>query len=347
MHCRTDGTTAGHLVGNQRRVRQEFMTHQMAAPSTEIRELLQATIERFVAPGGSIAQIEPMPIAAGLSGDVPERFQIVVRGGDATRSEVTTRLVVKPASLVERKTLAHLLREGVGHIPFNHTRDLVSDQPRLLCMQDLGDQNRPYSLDPITPDLQRAEADAWAGIHAANLGRRDELAWLPLTSRAYFYGMIERQFFRPNWERAKADPTFVARFGDHIDEVDHVATHIVDDMVAIHDEENSLTLVHTDVNPGNVRLLGGKPYVIDWGTAHYGAFYIDIPHHFDTVERALIHHAALARRGIAIPEREYVERFRVAARYTGLRYIWWTLDGWQTDRSLDTWVGHYLRMIRM
>ena len=318
----------------------------MNAPSHEIQDLLQATVERFVAPGGSITHIEPLPISSGLSGDVPERFEVVVRGGDATSPEITTRLVVKHASLIERKTLAHL-QEGREQVPFNHANDLVSHQPRPLCMQDLGDRNRPYSLDPITPGLQRAEANAWAGIHVANLGRRSDLAWLPLANRAYFEEMIERRFFRPNWEHAKTDPAFVARFGDHIDEVERVAARIVDDMVAIHDVETSLTLVHTDANPGNVRLLDGTPYIIDWGTARYGSFYIDIPHHFDTIERALIHHAALARRGFTIPEREYVERFRIAARYTGLRYIWWTLDGWRTDRSLDAWVGHYLGMIRM
>jgi hypothetical protein len=320
----------------------------MNAPSDEIRDLLQATIERFVAPRGSITHVESLPIAAGLSGDVLERFEVVARVDDAPVSEVTTRLVVKHASLIERRTLAHLqLQEGGGHVPFNYAKDLVSDQPCLVCMQDLGDQNRPYSLDPITPELQRAEADAWAGIHVANFGRRSDLDWLPLANRAHFDEMIERRFFRPNWERAKTDPAFVARFGDHIDEVEHVAARIVDDMVAIHDEASSLTLVHTDVNPGNVRLLNGKPYVIDWGTARYGSFYIDVPHHFDTVERGLIHHAALARRGTAIAEWDYVDRFRIAARYTGLRYIWWTLDGWQTDRSLDAWVDHYLRMIHL
>lgn len=323
----------------------------MTAPSEEVRELLQATVERFVVPGGAITHIEPLPIAAGLSGDFPERFEVVVQVDDAPGSELTTRLVIKHASLIERKTLAHLQAQlpapGGGHVPFNHTNDLVSDRPRPLCMQDLGDQNRPYSLDPITPDLQRAEADAWAGTHVANLGRRSELDWLPAAGRAWFDGMIERRFFRPNWERAKADPAFVARFGDHIDEVERVAAHIVDDMVALHDEGTSLTLVHTDVNPGNVRLLDGKPYIIDWGTARYGSFYIDIPHHFDTVERAMIYREAVGERGVEIPEREYVERFRVAARYTGLSYIWWTLDGWQTDRALDAWVLHYLRMIRM
>lgn len=286
----------------------------MTAPSDEVRELLQATIERFVAPGGSITHIEPLPIAAGLSGDIPERFQIVVRVADAPGREITTRLVVKRASLIERKTLTHLQvhlqAQGDRHVPFNHASDLESDRSSPLCMQDLGDQNRPYSLDPITPDLPRAEAGAWADIHVANMGRRSKLGWLPLTNRGYFAGMIERQFFRPAWERAKADPDFVVRFADHIAEVERVAARIVDDMVVIHNEGTSLTLVHTDVNPGNVRLLDGKPYVLDWGTARYGSFYIDIPQ----VERAMIYREALGEGGVEIPEREYVERFRTAAR---------------------------------
>lgn len=318
----------------------------MTTPSDGVRELLQATVERFVPPGGSITHVESLPIAAGLSGDIPERFEVVVRVDDERGGELTTRLVVKHASLIERKTLAHLQAQRAGHVPFNHTSDLVSDRAMPLCMQDLGDRNRPYSLDPITPDLQRAEAGAWADIHAANLGRRDELNWLPMAGRAWFDEMIERRFFRPHWERAKADPAFVTRFGDYIGDVERAAARIVDEMVAIHDEGTSLTLVHTDVNPGNVRLLDGTPFIIDWGTARYGSFYIDVPHHFDTVERAMIYREALGERGVEIPQGEYVERFRTAARYTGLRYIWWTLDGWRTDRSLDVWVSHYLRMIR-
>jgi len=319
----------------------------MDPQNQRVRDLLQATVERFVAPGGSITRVEPLPIGTGLSGDRLERFQIEIQGDDRLNGEITTRLVVKNASLIERKTLAHLQAQGSAHVPFNHASDLVSDGHRPLCMQDLGDRDRPYSLDPITPDLQRSEAAGWAAIHAANLGRAADLGWLPVIGRPYFEGMIERGLFRPSWSRAKTDPEFVARFGDQIDEVERVAARIVEDMAAIHDEATSLTLVHTDVNPGNVRLWHGKPYFIDWGTAHYGSFYIDVPHHFDTVERAMIHRTALAEWGIEIPEREYVDRFRAAARYTGLRYIWWTLDGWQADRTLDVWVSHYLGMIRM
>lgn len=80
----------------------------MTALADEVRELLQATVERFVAPNGVITRIERLAIGAGLSGDIPERFQIAVRIDDTPGSELTTRLVVKNASLIERKTLAHL-----------------------------------------------------------------------------------------------------------------------------------------------------------------------------------------------------------------------------------------------
>ena len=38
-------------------------------------------------------------------------------------------------------------------------------------------------------------------------------------------------------------------------------------------------------------------------------------------------------------------RLSTAARYTGLRYLWWTLAAWQDDPGIDRRVDHYLRMI--
>jgi hypothetical protein len=37
--------------------------------------------------------------------------------------------------------------------------------------------------------------------------------------------------------------------------------------------------------------------------------------------------------------------YRVAARYTALRYLWWTLEAWREDRGAAGWVEHYVAML--
>jgi len=51
------------------------------------------------------------------------------------------------------------------NIPFAHTIDTVHGERLQICLQDVGDQNRPASLDPITePELAR-EVAGLAAIH--------------------------------------------------------------------------------------------------------------------------------------------------------------------------------------
>jgi thiamine kinase-like enzyme len=116
-------------------------------------------------------------------------------------------------------------------------------------------------------------------------------------------------------------------------------------MAALYAEGDALTLVHTDINPSNVLMLDGVPYFIDWEAAHYGPFYLDVPHHFFTPALAEYYREALAEQGIEVPRARFAERFRIAARYTALRYMWWTFDAWRGDHSADVWVRHYFAMI--
>ena len=39
---------------------------------------------------------------------------------------------------------------------------------------------------------------------------------------------------------------------------------------------------------------------------------------------------------------DFAERYRVAAHYIALSYMFWTLEAWQEDRSMGMWVRHYL-----
>lgn len=189
------------------------------------------------------------------------------------------------------------------------------------------------------------EVAGLASIHVANWNRASDLPWLPKADRAYFARMIEEVYWRPHWARIVQDPKFYALFAPDLPLIEAAAATIVDDMVAIYDEADNLTLVHTDINPSNVLLLDGHPYFIDWHAAHYGPCYLDIPHHFFTPALAEYYRQALAKQGIDIPQTNFAERFRIAARYTALRYMWWTFEAWSADPANEIWVRHYFSMI--
>ena len=219
-----------------------------------------------------------------------------------------------------------------------------TDAAALICMQDLGSTTRPTSLEPVAEAIIRREAAALAAINSANRGRTD-LEWLPQANRAYYTHMIWEQFWHPHWERAVSDPGFCAHFMPDLDRVETAAATIVDEMSALYEEEDALTLVHTDINPSNVLLLGEVPYIIDWQSAHYGPFYLDVPHHLFTLELAEHYRVALAEHGILVSHTDFAHRFRVAARYTALRYMWWTFEAWREDPREEIWLRHYFSMI--
>lgn len=307
--------------------------------------LLQATIARYVSPTGRIVRVDPLPIGSGMSGATLRRYRVTVEPGIAGGSPRTVRLVTKDASSIERRAIAWLNAQRHPNVPFGHALAPPSADTAPICLQDAGDSHRPNSLAPVPADLVRRESAALAGIHAANLGRSHELAWLPSADHGYFERMIERDAFRPAWTAALADNAFVEQFGPAIERVEARAARIVGEMARLNDERDALTLVHTDINPSNVLVQDGIPFIIDWQAAHYGSFYLDLPHHFCTLDQAEPYRLALGRLGVAVEARRFAERYRAAAAYTGLRYLWWTLDAWREDRSMAAWVWHYVGMI--
>jgi aminoglycoside phosphotransferase (APT) family kinase protein len=254
-------------------------------------------------------------------------------------------VIVKHASRIERQVYARFRHQNCPHVPWSVP--LQDDGPGIqpLLLQDLGAEHRPHSLAPITPELARREAAALAAIHHANLGDVDDLVWLPATDSAYFHRMIEQQAFRPAWQSALQRAAFRDRFAAVIDRVEAAASTIVADLAILTESPLPATLVHTDINPSNVLVHNHQPFLIDWDAAHRGTLYLDIPHHCHTLERAMIYRDALASLGVDIPEAEFAARYAVAARYTGLRYIWWTFDAWLEDRENERWVELYLAMI--
>jgi hypothetical protein len=76
---------------------------------------------------------------------------------------------------------------------------------------------------------------------------------------------------------------------------------------------------------------------------HY--LYLDLPHHHCTLTQAEHYRLALAARGVTVSPDAFAQRYRVAACYTGLRYMWWTLDTWLNDPTQSPWVQHYIGLV--
>jgi aminoglycoside phosphotransferase (APT) family kinase protein len=304
--------------------------------------LLAHTLARFVAADAQITHIDGAPLGGGMSGAAVRRYTVSYSTGAGA---ATTRLITKDADLHEWHVLRHLNAQQQPNIPFAYALDDARDGRILICMQDVGDSSRPTSLDPITEIELSREAAGLAAIHSANFQQRPHLGWLPQMTRSYVQEMLFQRAWRPAWEAALANPAFSAAFRDIIPRVEAAAATIVDDMDLLLQEPATQTLIHADLNPSNVLVDRGIPYIIDWQTAMWGPFYIDLPHHHCTLRQAEHYRQALAARGYPIAPGDFAKRYRVAARYIGFRYMWWTLEYWMTDQTQTQWVRHYTDLV--
>ena len=260
-------------------------------PTPEEHALLEATVSKYVSPEVRILSVRELAGHVRISNVAVRRYELILAGIPTGRA--TLRLIIKRSVLSERRVFAHLNAQAQPNVPFSHTLDLTTDAPMPICVQDLGSVQRPTSLDPIQEVTLRQEVAGLAAIHAANWGHASDLSWLPRADRSYFAQMIEQTYWRPHWERIVRDPTFYAEFGSDLPRIEAAAGTIVEEMAALYNEADALTLVHTDINPGNVLLLDGVPYFIDWHAAHFGPCYLDVPHHFFTPALAEYYHAAM------------------------------------------------------
>jgi aminoglycoside phosphotransferase (APT) family kinase protein len=305
-------------------------------------DLLAHTLQRFVAADAQITAVDSVALGGGMSGaDVwRHSLQYTSAAGPSTIS-----LITKDAERHEWRVIEHLQSQQQPNIPFAHTIDTTDAERLQICMQDLGDQNRSTSLEPISEGELAREASGLAAIHMANMQQDRQLEWLPSMSASYVQDMLFERAWRPAWEAAVADTRFAATFRDAIPRVEAAAATIVEDMRALLHEPAAHTLIHADLNPSNVLVSDGKPYFIDWQTAMLGPFYIDLPHHHCTLAQAEHYRQALAAYGYVISRQDFAERYRLAARYIGFRYMWWTLEYWLEDQTQMRWVQHYIGLV--
>ncbi len=316
----------------------------MVRTDERVFALLTRTLQRFVAADAHITHVNSVPLRGGMSGAAVWRHAIQYQT-DTTLKTATINLITKDAEHHEWHVLRHLQSQHLPNIPFADASDTPNDERVLLCLQDLGDQNRPSSLDPISETELVREARALATIHAAHFQQLPQLDWLPVMSPTYIHDMLFERTWRPTWEAAVGDARFATTFREAIPRVEAAAATIVNDMAMLLQETAQQTLIHADLNPSNVLVFDGQPYFMDWQTAMRGPCYIDLPHHHCTLTQAEHYRVALAAHGYVIPPQDFAERYRVAARYIGLRYMWWTLDYWREDPTQTRWVQHYLNLV--
>ncbi len=253
-----------------------------------------------------------------MSGASLARFRVTYDASSADADAIT--LMVKRAGLRERKVLALLCKQRQA-VPFSHTLDLTTDEPMLMCQQDLTDD----SDGQIPPNIAEQEAQRLAHIHSANLGQAETLSWLPRMDRPYLEQVVVADF-RRQLAKAMKRPEFVAEYADVARQMERAVEPFLATMERLQ-EDGPLTLVHGDLHNGNIRVHDGHPYFLDWEHACYGSLYLDLPNHFVPAD-ALRYRDALADLGRDIPEGQFIERYRQAGRYVGFKYMGFLLHSW-------------------
>ncbi len=281
-----------------------------------LEQLLLATVQKHINPTASIVNYTQLPSGTDVSKINVQRFILHLNTGQ------TVVFITKPSPLIERRVLNLLNNQKQTIVPLSHSLDLTDTGEALICLEDAG--------TPILPHedvYQEAIATGLAQIHAMNRGKEEELSWLPRTDRAYFVDFILGWTWRLAWERALEDVNFIKQFAQYIPQVQTAVKTFPDAMQTLFNDAPTRTLIHTDIYAGHV-LANKKPYIIDWGQTHYGSFYLDLPSYFDTPEKAEHYRLALEKHDITISKDEFLQKYHIAGRFVGFRYMWGWIEEW-------------------
>jgi aminoglycoside phosphotransferase (APT) family kinase protein len=271
----------------------------------------------------------------GYSGSQVSYYQVTSRGVDGQVRQ--DRLVVKQASLLERRLVHHLLEQSCA-VPPAVIPDIASSERAPIYMP-FTDARPPHSEGNGSP-LTASIADGLAGIHAANIGQPP--AWLPHASDD-FTGRLWLKAWHEQWEANLAQPDFAAEFERYTAQLEDADERLLRDLAALAVEGACLTVLNVDLIPDHIRLWRGRACFIDWEQSSYGPLYLDLPNAF-SVETVLTYRDALARRGHRIPEVEFLERFHAISPYMGLRYLGFALWQWAqggAERERGRWFLYY------
>lgn len=304
----------------------------------KVYNLICETVKRFISPTAQVLSMDSKPINIGLQAVDLFRHKVLVKEHNV---EEQVSLITKKATLTERRILSRLYSQS-ANVPFIVTHDLDSDLRTLICIQDV-DYKTDYSNLNFEILLKR-EQQALAYIHTTNLGLKKEIPWLPFADRNHIQNMINERW-RPAWEVAKNNEQFVEVFGSYIPIVEEVSKSIIEEIEIVLNDESSHTLIHNDLNPGNVLIHNNNDvFFIDWEEARYGSFYLDIPIRFSDFKQAENYREVLGSLGKEIPYAQFKKQFTIASRYLGIRYMPWNLGVWNTDSRAKEGLHKYLNM---
>lgn len=112
------------------------------------------------------------------------------------------------------------------------------------------------------------------------------------------------------------------------------------------DEESTYTLIHNDLNPGNVLVHNNSDvFFIDWEDARYGSLFLDFPLRCTNPEQEEKYRQFLEDQGVVYSDQHFRHLFTIASRYLGLRYMSWNLGAWSTNRQAKEDLKKYLDMV--
>lgn len=238
-------------------------------------------------------------------------------------------MIFKEAALKERLAMERLTDQGHRNTPAAFSPDIETDEPKWMAMEDLGRIKTP----PPGPNWTSRVAEALAKIHARNLRRGSEMPWLPHADRKYWEDYFVTQLTVDHFEAcAEQNPDFCQEFGAYLPLLREKANIFARDMASLYSEKNSLTLTHGDlqsVDGSHVHYYKGEPYIIDFGFCHYAPFYIDLVGYFNH-EDAKMYYNELIANGVSLSYADFYERLRAAFRYSGLIYLYPSINQWSS-----------------
>lgn len=303
-----------------------------------MERILLKTIQKFIDPSAEIKSVESKPIHIGLQAVSLHRHTIHLK----KLENIQLSLITKYASKIERKVLNRLHSQG-ANVPFFLTDSPTDEERALICLQDV-DYQTDYSNLNIAA-LQQKELPTLWHIHASNLGRVEELRWLSPVDIHHVETMINTRW-RPQWQTSLRDDCFVTEFGDYIPWVEAAASTIFKDIIVVINEESTHTLIHNDLNPGNVLVHNNNDvFFIDWEDARYGSLFFDFPLRCNLSEHVERYRKFLADKGVVFSDQRFTHLFTTASRYLGLKYMSWNLGSWSSNRQAKNDLKKYLDMV--
>ncbi|MEO2211404.1 phosphotransferase [Paenibacillus amylolyticus] len=312
----------------------------MSMESVTLQQLIKQTINQYVSSDIHILSIKSNPIGAGSQAVelLRHHIEFLIHGVKRDISFVT-----KKATFIERSALSRLFSQG-ANVPYSLSNEPHTQDRSLICIQDVDYQTDYSHLDMDL--LQHKELRALAYIHGTNMGLKKELPWISNVDRSHIIEMMENRW-RPSWKNAIESPSFIEEFGSPlISEIEAVASNIVDDLEILIKDEHTYTLIHNDLNPGNVLVHNNEDvYFIDWEEARYGSLFFDIPLRCTQLKQVEIYREALSSHGYDIPQHQFEKYFSLASRYLGIRYMSWNLGVWEQHPHAKDDLKKYMKMV--